>query len=39
MNIHVKYCKKCEKPYDMMTCPFCNKKRIEDKQKKLKKSK
>jgi len=37
--IHVKYCKKCKKAYDTMSCPYCNKKNIELKQSKLKKEK
>jgi len=37
--IHIKYCKKCRKAYDMMTCPYCNKERIESKQNKLQKGK
>ena len=26
--MHVKYCKKCEKPYDTMSCPYCNKEKM-----------
>ena len=37
--IHVKYCKKCKRAYDMMTCPFCNAQRIKDKENKIKKEK
>jgi len=24
MNIHLKYCKKCNKAYDYPECPYCN---------------
>lgn len=33
--IHVRYCKKCGKAYDMMTCPYCNEEEIKDRKNKL----
>ena len=30
MSIYIKKCKKCDKAYDMMSCPYCNKKKLGD---------
>jgi len=27
MSLYVAICKKCGKAYDMMSCPYCNKKK------------
>ena len=34
MNIYIKTCKKCGKKYDMMSCPYCNEKRIKERGRK-----
>ena len=28
MSLDIKFCKKCDKAYDMMSCPYCNKKKF-----------
>ena len=32
MSIHKRICDKCGKAYDMVNCPFCEKKRLEEKE-------
>ncbi len=30
MSIYIKVCEKCGKAFDMLSCPYCNKKRIDE---------